>query len=324
MPIIPGCRALSLEKAAIILYISDSLPVRWPMTHHELGFPGLLRHKVTTDVAIDYPLHVRVLEHGDPTPIDMDAHQGLELNLVLEGRFERFFEDLVIVANPGDVSLVGPWEPHAWRVVAPGTTAVAVIFLAELVGDESLGDVPWLSMFTVPPADRPRVVSHALREKVLAIGREMFEEANAKGPGWLIAERLCLLRLLFALNREWEPPKLPPVERQARAAFFHRLKPAVDLVHSNPLRHITQEEAAAVCGLRPSRFGRLFHDTVGMTFGKFRLRVRIAVVAHRLLSTDKSIETIADEAGFADGSHLHHAFLKYYGCTPGQFRDMRR
>jgi len=293
------------------------------MTHHELEFPGLLRDTVRTEVEIDYPLHVRMLEHGDPTPIDMDAHQGLEVNLVIEGRFERYFEDLVIVANPGDVSLVGPWEPHAWRVVAPGTTAVAVIFLAEVVEDAFL-DVPWLRMFTVPPVDRPRVTNLALRERVLSIGREMLEEGKAKRPGWLIAERLWLLQLLFALSREWTSPKLRVVDQQARAAHFHRLQPAVDLMHANPLRHITQEEAAAACGLRPSRFGRLFRDTVGMTFSKFRLRLRIAVVAHRLLSTDRSIETIAEETGFADGSHLHHAFIKYYGLTPGKFREMRR
>jgi len=293
------------------------------MTHHELEFPGLLRNTVTTEVEIDYPLHVRMLENGDPTPIDMDAHQGLEVNLVIEGRFERYFEDLVMVANPGDVSLVGPWEPHAWRVVAPGTTAVAVIFLAEVV-EEGFRDVPWLSMFTVPPVDRPRVTHPGLRQRVLAIGREMLEEAKARQPGWLIAERLWLLQLLFALNREWQPPKLPSADRQARAAHFHRLQPAVDLMHANPLGHITQEEAAAACGLRPSQFGRLFRDTVGMTFSKFRLRLRIAVVAHRLLSTDSSIEHIAEETGFADGSHLHRSFIRYYGCTPGQFRDLRR
>ncbi len=289
----------------------------------ELPFLNLFRH-VRTEVQIDYPLHVNALERGDPTPIDMDAHQGLELNLVLEGRFERFFEDMVMVAGPGDVSLVGPWEPHAWHVVAPGTTAVAFIFLAEVVGDESIGDLPWLSMFTVPPLSRPRVTDRSLRQKVLSIGWEAVAEAKERRPGWLIAERLCLLRLLFSLNREWEPPKLQQLGRQARADSFHGIRPAVDLVHSNPLRSITTRQAAAACRLGEARFGRLFRDTVGMTFGKFKLRARIAVVAHRLLSTDKSIEAIAEEAGFADGSHLHRTFFTYYGCTPGQFREMRR
>jgi AraC-like DNA-binding protein len=292
-------------------------------THHELDFPGLLRSHGLAEAKIDYPLHVRMLEHGGPGPIDMDAHQGLEVNLVLKGRFERFFEDMVLTAGPGDVSLVGPWEPHAWRVVAPGTTAVAVIFLAEVV-EQGLGDVPWLNMFTGAPASRPRVTTPGLREKVLTIGWEMLSEGKARRPGWLIEERLSLLRLLHALHREWEPPNPSSARRPARAAHFERLRPAVDLVHANPLRHITQEEAAAACGLRPSRFGRLFRETVGLTFGDFRLRLRIAVVAHRLLATNSSIEAIAEETGFADGSHLHHAFQKYYGYTPGQFREMRR
>jgi AraC-like DNA-binding protein len=297
--------------------------IQKPAQHHDLGFPRLLRASIPTEAEIDYPLHVRLLERGNPTPIDMDAHQGLEVNLVLEGRFERFLEDMVVVANPGDVTLVGPWEPHAWRVVAPGTTAIAVIFLAEVV-EEGLADVPWLRMFTVPSVSRPRVATAALREKVLAIGWERLAERKAQRPGWLVAERLNLLRLLFTLHREWTPPGPLPADRHARAAFFERLRPAVDLVHANPLRHITQEQAATACGLRPSRFGRLFKDTVGMTFSDFRLRLRIAVVAHRLLATNKSIETIAEETGFADGSHLHHAFMKHYGCTPGQFREMRR
>jgi AraC-like DNA-binding protein len=284
--------------------------IQKPAQHHDLGFPRLLRASIPTEAEIDYPLHVRLLERGNPTPIDMDAHQGLEVNLVLEGRFERFLEDMVVVAN-------------AWRVVAPGTTAIAVIFLAEVV-EEGLADVPWLRMFTVPSVSRPRVATAALREKVLAIGWEMLAERKAQRPGWLVAERLNLLRLLFTLHREWTPPGPLPADRHARAAFFERLRPAVDLVHANPLRHITQEQAATACGLRPSRFGRLFKDTVGMTFSDFRLRLRIAVVAHRLLATNKSIETIAEETGFADGSHLHHAFMKHYGCTPGQFREMRR
>ena len=286
----------------------------------------LFRGQIGSLAKFDYPLHVRILESGDPGPLDMDIHQGMEVNLVLEGHFERYFEDMVMVANPGDVSLVAPWEPHAWRVIAPGTTAVVMIFLAEVLGmgEEDFGGLPWLSMFTVPPAQRPRTTTPECRAKVLAVGREILEEARQQHSGWLVSIRLSLLRLLFTLGRDWKPPHLRPLQRQARAASFHRLRPAVGLVHADPLRRITQEEAAAACSLRPSQFGRLFHDTIGMTFGRFRLRARIAVVAHRLLSTDMSIEEVAAETGFADGSHLHHAFLRYYGCTPGRFRDLRR
>ncbi|MFB3881049.1 MAG: helix-turn-helix domain-containing protein [Armatimonadota bacterium] len=288
---------------------------RWPL---------LFRGRVGSSAKYDYPLHVRVLENGAPGPLDMDIHQGLEVNLVLEGRFERYFEDMVMVANPGDVSLVAPWEPHAWRIISPGTTAVAIIFLAEVIGDDDMGDVPWLSVFTAPPSERPRTDTPEKRAAFMAIGSEMLTEAKAQRPGWLVAVRLSLLRLLFAMARDWRPAPTRQVQRPARVAHFQHIRPAVDLVHGDPLRRITQEDAAAVCKLRPSQFGRLFRNTVGMTFSKFQMRARIAVVAHRLLSTDMSIEDVAADTGFVDGSHLHHAFMKYYGCTPGRFRELRR
>ena len=59
---------------------------------------------------------------------------------------------------------------------------------------------------------------------------------------------------------------------------------------------------------------------MGLSFGMFCRRSRLGRVAQLLLSTDLSTETIAGEAGFADGSHLHRAFVKQYGCTPGVYR----
>jgi transcriptional regulator GlxA family with amidase domain len=60
---------------------------------------------------------------------------------------------------------------------------------------------------------------------------------------------------------------------------------------------------------------------MGLTFGKFALRNRVAHAASVLLSTDLPLEAIAGEYGFGDASHLHHAFVKQYGCTPVQYRE---
>jgi len=32
------------------------------------------------------------------------------------------------------------------------------------------------------------------------------------------------------------------------------------------------------------------------------------------------VEAIARNAGFVDGSHLHRAFVRHYGCTPREYR----
>ncbi len=60
---------------------------------------------------------------------------------------------------------------------------------------------------------------------------------------------------------------------------------------------------------------------MGVTFGRFALRARLAFAAHRLLSTDLSVEAIAAEANFTDASHLHRHFVKHYGQTPRAYRE---
>jgi len=33
---------------------------------------------------------------------------------------------------------------------------------------------------------------------------------------------------------------------------------------------------------------------------------------------------IAQQAGFADSSHMHRTFVNHYGCTPGEYRTQNR
>jgi AraC-like DNA-binding protein len=63
---------------------------------------------------------------------------------------------------------------------------------------------------------------------------------------------------------------------------------------------------------------------MGVTFGRFALRARLHQAAHLLLHTGIPIDTIAKDTGFADGSHLHRAFVRTYDCTPAQYRKRRR
>jgi len=59
---------------------------------------------------------------------------------------------------------------------------------------------------------------------------------------------------------------------------------------------------------------------MGLSYGKFCLRSRLAAAAQALLDTDLPVQAIADRTGFSDGSHLHRSFASHYGCTPTDYR----
>jgi AraC-like DNA-binding protein len=247
-------------------------------------------------------------------------HEGFEVGILLRGRQERHYPECVLSLSAGDVWLQPMWEPHGWRVIEPDTRTVILIFLPEFLGDEMVGDAPWLSLFAVPPEDRLWIRDDATRAAALSLGHELADEIEHQRRSWLIALRLGLLRLLLILARDWRPPVDGVDAWHVRTRDLGRVIPAVSLIKQRRPGTVRVDEAAQACGLSRSRFGSLFRETMGTSFGQFALRARLAFAAHRLLTTDMSAESIGREVGFVDGSHFHRAFLKRYGCSPRAYR----
>jgi len=214
-------------------------------------------------------------------------------------------------------------EPHHYRVTVPNTVNLVLVFLPAFLGEEMLGEKPWLTLFAVPPAQRPHVATPALRQKILGIAQELRTEVEQRQEGWRSAVRLGLLSLLFHLSRDW---RYPGSDSGGRAYLVNRrrIMPALMVIHERPSVPFSRGQAARACGLGHSRFTMLFRETMGVSFQTFRRRARIAFAANLLVTTNASVETVADEAGFSDASHLHRAFVQEYGCTPGGYRDQRR
>ncbi|MCJ7822854.1 MAG: hypothetical protein MUQ26_07255, partial [Armatimonadetes bacterium] len=234
------------------------------------------------------PLWTSNVDYSGPVPLDVHIHEGREVAVLLEGEYDMSFDSYHLAAKPGDLWLVGMWEPHAHgtRPALVRTVKIAVvILLPEFLGDERLGSVPWLSLFSVPPEERPRATTPEMREMTLAAGRELWRETAEKRPGWQTMVRLDLLRLLLGVSREWDPPNLPHADTRSLA----RIMPALSLGHSVPPRLVSVTDAAAACGYSRSRFDSIFLRATGLTFGRFLLRSRLAYVAQQLLRTDLSI-----------------------------------
>ena len=266
------------------------------------------------------PFHGGIVEHAYPAPLGTDMHQAFEVGVLLSGHEERHFEDTVLVVRPGDMWLCGAWEPHGWRAKITGTRELVLQFLPDFLGEEVFEGVSWLSFFSAPPEHRPHLTRPEMRASALAIAEELRTEMRERRRGWLAAIRLGILRLLLLVSREWEPGEQPGKSLTVRTGNLGKIMPAVRLVHSHPTRRLSLNEAAATCGLSVSQFGYLFRHLMGLSFGKFCMRARLAYVAQLLLTTSLSVEAIADAASFSDASHLHHAFAEVYGSTPARYR----
>ncbi len=243
-------------------------------------------------------------------------HAGLEVGIVLAGEEQVRIGETLISGRPGDVWLCSMSEPHRYRVVVPQTRNLVVVFLPSFLGDETLDDVPWISLFAADPRERP-LTAPEMRERLLGIAGEIEREISRRGEGWQSIVRLDVLRLLFYLSRGWKDGSRSAVYGTNNVG---RIAPALQLVHERIPGRVSREEAARACGLGPSRFTMLFRELMGASFTTFQRRTRIASAANVLTTSDLPVEEVAALAGFSDASHLHHAFVREHGCTPGQYR----
>ncbi len=255
-----------------------------------------------------------------PAPVGRDMHLPFEIEVVLAGQLEKRFEEWRTTLRRGNICLTAPWEPHSWQALSPGTTSLVLHFLPEFLASESVDRLLWIDLFTASPADRPRADTPALTQQVLTVSQELVVELEQGRRGWLTAARLCVLKLLLIIGREWT---LPETARRNRlnATNLARLAPATNLISRYPERRVTLTEAASACGLNRSYFSTLFSETMGMGFAEFSARFRLSRAAELLLNTSLPLDKIAIKSGFTDASHLHHWFTRVYNRTPAQYRE---
>ncbi|MBN1460571.1 MAG: helix-turn-helix transcriptional regulator [Armatimonadetes bacterium] len=247
----------------------------------------------------------------------------MELGILLSGDHECHLEERTIATGPGDVWLVGTWEPHRWRCRSPHTRQLSVVFIPEFIPEEVLRGDMWQPMFACHPRYRPNTTGET-RAVAIALGEEIACECEEQREGWQAAIRLLVARLLLLLAREWSPPANARRTRHVPSSSYRRIQPALASLHAEPAKRLSLEDAAALCGLSSAHFARIFVHTTGISFGRFRTRAHLALAAHHLLRSDVSIEGVAGLSGFTDASHLHRQFLRAYGVSPGRYRELNR
>lgn len=253
------------------------------------------------------------------------AHGCLELGIGLSGRILVFYDDAEVDCGPGDPWLSSAWERHGWQVKEPGSSVVFAIIRPELFLDLPAWHPPYLELFALPPHQRAGALDDADRDRFAAIGRDLAREAEGQEPHSSVLARLGVLRTLAELSRlhASKAGTMSPETPQRRVALA-QLLPVLRHVHEEPWQHHSAEKAAARCSMSLSSFHRAFRRAMGMSFARFRQRVRLAYAAHLLVDADATVASVASEAGFTDVSHLNRAFRSHYGCTPSQYRDMER
>jgi AraC family transcriptional regulator len=81
------------------------------------------------------------------------------------------------------------------------------------------------------------------------------------------------------------------------------------------------ERLAREVGVSPGYLSRAFKRSTGISPHQYVLRIRVNRATQLIQTTNRSLGEIADQVGFADGSHMTTVFLKLTGKAPSHIRN---
>jgi AraC-like DNA-binding protein len=155
----------------------------------------------------------------------------------------------------------------------------------------------------------PLVLPHSerLREDILQLA-DSFSEGDAHADALTSALLKKLLAELFADKRR----------PSAAEALIDRVRRHIRLFATE----IEGNEAlAAHFGYHPVYLASLFRELTGNTLHRAILTERVRVACEYLTRTDRSIEEIAADTGFATRNHFCTVFKKFTGLSPLAYRN---
>jgi len=147
-------------------------------------------------------------------------------------------------------------------------------------------------------------------------------DAPAVGAG-AERSRLAELVMIEAMSRYVE--RLPAGGKGWLAGLTDRyVGRALALVHGRPSEAWTVEKLGRQVGLSRSALAERFSDVMGEPIFGFLTRWRLQMAAEFLLTTPRSIESIAHDAGYESAGAFSAAFKRVFGKPPSVWRRRRR
>jgi len=111
------------------------------------------------------------------------------------------------------------------------------------------------------------------------------------------------------------------MEKESKKA---ELKKKIELIIEENITYsnLDQTFIAGKIGVTPSYFSCLFKELFNTGMSEYISKRRCSLAAVYLKDSEMTVDAIAKKVGLLNGITLNRIFKKYYGITPGQYRDL--
>lgn len=224
----------------------------------------------------------------------------------------------------GDVTCIPRYLPHT-TYSSPGTASrwSYLFFSPEELFQSSFGSA--YSKGGIPPLPgvkgRSCILSKELHPKVHQLATSIVEELSQQHSYYQESACGLLLSLYIELLRITSGHAAGPEQDTEHARISACvISPVLEYITKNYMTPVTIDDLADLCHLSPTHFRRKFHEIMGTAPLDFLNSTRIEEACKLLKSTDDSILSISEQAGFQSISSFNRCFSRLMGKSPKEWR----
>jgi len=223
------------------------------------------------------------------------AHDWAQLACTLRGAMRLRAAQTTWIVPPTRAVWIPPQVEHEVNLI--GEVALRTVYVDASVAPRALSTCEVID------------VSGLLRELIEALAGA---DRKAQAARYALITALLLEEIRVAPTLSLDLPL--PRDRRLRALCEALLE--------DPGAGLGLPEWALRVGASPRTLARLFHDELGMTFGQWRQRVRLAQAA-ALVSAGKPLASVAAALGYESASAFSAMFKRTLGQSPRDFFGRR-
>lgn len=241
-----------------------------------------------------------------------------ELNILLHGR-QHFFQGTdVYDLEENDVILINPNVGHASYCDPEGTIAFVLHFSSSALKQFTKKN-SMLAITDCLSSEETR--NNPAYKRVRMHAAEMMYYLNQDSPFASYLAKASLEMLIGTLCTMFESSTVlshNETDEETQAV----MRSVLDYMEEHYSEKITLEQIARLTGYNRTYISTLFHQTVGIRFYDYLIRIRLQKAINELITTDKSLTEIALYNGFSDLKSFNARFRDMLKILPSQYRSI--
>ncbi len=279
----------------------------------QIGYKSEARIKARLESIEYYPFHIH--EHS------------LEIICVLNGTVEICDSAATYTLSYGDVHMFNPGDPHKITSTSPENIILTVqidlnhykyhfkdlkdaYFICDIYSERNLYsmDIKYLRFMLARTYQLYTENCSAIKLEQHA--RELLEHLLSQ-----------FIQYVYRADAEKKANIVRLQNTDHTYKNYERMYRIIDYVYAHYSEKLSLTKIAEMEFLSSSHLSRYIKDTLGLSFSQLVSLTRCENASVLLSSTNKTVDQIADETGFANRNHLAVQFKKWYGKTPSGYRN---